>query len=137
MSDLEGLPFVDEHAVAVSASRERTWAVLRSYVDGLVTARHRLLSPVLGTRPRSGFAVHSERPGHEVVLAGRHRFSTYRLVFRVEETAGEPGSRLSALTYAVFPGLRGWAYRTMLMVSTGHARATTRMLRAVARRAEA
>jgi hypothetical protein len=69
-----------------------------------------------------------------VELAGRHRFSTYRLVFRVEPAAG--GSRLHALTYATFPGLHGRAYRTALMVSTGHARATRGMLRSVARSAE-
>ena len=84
--------------------------------------------------PRSGFEVAVADPPHEIVLVGRHRFSTYRLVFRVEPDGG--GSRLSALTYADFPGLRGRAYRTMLMVSTGHRRATQNMLRAVAQRAE-
>ncbi len=68
------------------------------------------------------------------MLGGRHRFSTYRLTFRVEPEGD--GSRLHAITYAAFPGLHGRAYRAMLMRSTGHRRATQRMLRTITRRAE-
>ena len=128
-------PFVDEHALAVAATAEQTWAALRDYVAALTTKPHALLGPVLGTVPRSGFEVVEQDPPHEIVLAGRHRFSTYRLVFRVEPDG--TGSRLRALTYADFPGLAGRLYRTGLMVSTGHARATRAMLRAVARHARA
>lgn len=128
------LPFVDEHERAVAATADRTWTALHDYVEGLTTSSHGVLFRVLGTVPRSGFEVVETDPPHEVVLAGRHRFSTYRLVFRVDQE-GE-ASRLRALTYAVFPGLHGMAYRTALMLSTGHARATRGMLRTVARRAE-
>lgn len=135
MSNHDGLPFVDEHSVAVKAPSERTWAALEEYVDRLVWSRHSILFRVLGTQPRSGFAIEAEDPGREVTLAGRHRFSTYQLVFQVDEVG--PRSRLTAVTYAAFPGLRGKAYRRMLMVTTGHVRATNRMLQSVARRAEA
>jgi hypothetical protein len=133
--DRAGLPFVDEHRRVVGAGVDRTWAALEEYVGRLTTAPHRLLGPLLGTVPRSGFEVVGSDPPHEVVLGGRHRFSTYRLVFRVEPDG--PGSRLCALTYAAFPGPHGKAYRAGLMLSTGHARATRGMLRTVARRAEA
>jgi hypothetical protein len=132
----QDLPFVDDYSRSVAAPVERTWAALQEYVDNLVsTAPHPLLWRVLGTVPQTGFEIVDNAAPHQVVLGGRHRFSTYRLVFR-NEPEGE-GSRLHAVTYAEFPGLRGRAYRTMLMVSTGHRRAAERMLRTVARHAEA
>jgi hypothetical protein len=133
--DRAGLPFVDEHTRAVAATPDQTWAALESYVAGMTSAPHAVLGPVLGTHPRSGFAVAESDPPREIVLEGRHRFSTYRLVFRIASTGG--GSRLSALTYAAFPGLKGRLYRTGLMVTTGHARATRFMLWSIGRRAEA
>jgi hypothetical protein len=127
------LPFVDEHARSVAAPVDRTWAAVDEYVGRLASAQRPVLSRLLGTAPRSGFEVVERDPPHEVVLAGRHRFSTYRLVFRVE--AEGAGSRLRARTYAAFPGRRGRAYLTMLRVGTGHRRATERMLRSIAGRA--
>jgi hypothetical protein len=129
------LPFVDEYSRVVRATQARTWEALQVYVDRLAASSHGVLSVVLGTVPRSGFEVVETDPLHELVLGGRHRFSTYRLVFR-NEPEGE-GSRLHAGTYAVFLGVHGRAYRTMLMVSTGHRRAVERMLLNVARDAEA
>jgi hypothetical protein len=131
------LPFVDEYSRDVAAAPVRTWAALQRYVETLTSESHsvllRVLLRVLGTVPRSGFEVVDSDPPREVVLAGRHRFSTYQLVFRVDAVG--TGSRLRALTYAEFPGLRGRVYRTGLMLSTGHRRATEGMLRKVARRA--
>jgi len=132
--DATRLPFVDEHARVVAAPPDRTWAALRGYVDRLTTAPHPVLGRVLGTRPRSGFAGVAADPPRELVLAGRHRFSTYRLVFVIDPDG--QGSRLRAMTYAAFPGLHGRAYRAGLMLSTGHARAAQGMLRTVARNAE-
>jgi hypothetical protein len=138
VSQLPGLPFVDTYSRSVAATPDRTWAALLPQVERMTTATHGVvhgaLFGVLGTVPRSGFAVVETDPGREVVLGGRHRFSTYRLVFRVEPE-GE-ASLLSALTYAEFPGLHGRAYRTMLMATTGHRRAAQRLLAGVARRAE-
>jgi hypothetical protein len=135
MAHSRELPFVDEHMRVVRARQDQTWAALQEYVEGLTTASHGVLSRVLGTVPRSGFEIVETDPPREIVLSGRHRFSTYRLVFRLEPDADR--SRLSALTYAEFPGLHGLAYRTGLMVTTGHRRATQGMLRTIARRAEA
>jgi hypothetical protein len=128
------LPFVDEYTREVAATPHRTWTALSEYVGALTSSSPGVLFRVLGTVPRSGFEVVASDPPRELVLAGRHRFSTYRLVFGVEPVAD--GSRLHASTYAEFPGLRGRAYRTVLMVSTGHARATRGMLSRVAARAE-
>jgi hypothetical protein len=128
------LPFVDEYTRDVAAEPDRTWAALHDYIETLTTSSHGLLFRLLGTVPRSGFEVVGTDPPREIVLGGRHRFSTYRLVFRVDP--GADGSRLRALTYAEFPGLRGRAYRSALMLSTGHRRATEHMLATVARRAE-
>ncbi len=138
VSQLPGLPFVDAYSRSVDASPDRTWEALQPQVERMTTATrgllHGALFGVLGTVPRSGFTVIASDPGREVVLGGRHRFSTYRLVFRVEPE-GE-AALLSALTYAEFPGLPGRAYRTMLMATTGHRRAAQRLLAGVARRAE-
>jgi len=135
VTSLAGLPFVDEHSQVIGATPDRTWEALQEYVERLTTAPHRVLGPLLGTVPRSGFEVVDSDPPREVVLGGRHRFSTYRLVFRIEPEGDD--SRLHALTYAEFPGLLGRVYRTGLMVSTGHRRATQNMLRTVAVRAAA
>ena len=135
VTSLAGLPFVDEYTRVVRATPERTWEALQEYVERLTTSPHRVLGPLLGTVPRSGFeVVDSDRP-RVVVLGGAHRFSTYRLVFRIEPVGDD--SRVHALTYAEFPGLRGRVYRTGLMITTGHRRATQNMLRTIARRAEA
>jgi len=116
----ERLPFVDAHERAVSASPERTWRAVQEYVVGLAGSRHVVLSRILRTSPRSGFAVVEEDPPRELTLAGHHRFATYRLTFQV--TSGATGTRVRALTYAAFPGIKGRAYRAMVKLSTGHVR---------------
>lgn len=137
-SPLLDLPFVDAYSRSVAATPAHTWEALEHHVERMTTSTrgvlHGVLFRVLGTEPRSGFEVVETEPLREVVLGGRHRFSTYRLVFRVEPD--NDGALLSALTYAEFPGLRGRAYRTALMVSTGHRRAAQKILAGVARRAE-
>ena len=86
------LPYVDEHPVEVRAPRDRVWRALDDYVHTSVglSDRHPL-ALVLGTRPRSGFAVAATVPGEQVALEGRHRFSVYRLVFDVADGPG-PGT---------------------------------------------
>jgi hypothetical protein len=127
------LPYVDEHAVTIAAPRDRVWAALRRYAatsigvpDGSPLAR------VLGTAPRSGFAVAEAVPGDRLTLAGGHRFSRYALVFELRDTAGD-GTVLSAKTYAAFPGLHGRVYRVLVIGSRAHVVATGHMLRAVRR----
>jgi hypothetical protein len=134
---MPSLPFVDEHAVSVAAGQEETWQAVLDYATALSGARHLLLSVMLGTVPRSGFEVVARRRPDEVVLAGRHRFATYRLVFRVSPEpicAEDPRSRISAETYAAFPGWPGRLYRSALLRTGGHRMATRRMLTAIGRR---
>ena len=74
-------------------------------------------------------------PGRELVLVGRHHFSTYALVFRLEETT--PGrTRLRAETRARFPGPVGALYRLLVISSGAHALLTGRLLAAARRHAE-
>ena len=138
MASAPVLPYVDEHTVEVQAARNRVWRALDHYVHGSVgiSDRHPL-GLVLGTRPRSGFAVAATVPGQQVSLEGRHRFSVYRLVFDVADGAGPGTTTLRATTRAAFPGPHGRAYRLLVISSRAHVLATTRMLREIRRRAEA
>ena len=132
------LPYVDEHVVEVGAPRDRVWRALDDYVRTSIgiSGRHPL-GPVLGTRPRSGFAVAATVPGEQVTLEGRHRFSVYRLVFDVGDGPSPGTTTLRATTHAAFPGPHGRAYRLLVIGSRAHVVATTRMLRAIGHRAEA
>ncbi|WP_448004286.1 SRPBCC family protein [Agromyces bauzanensis] len=140
-------PFVDEHSVAIEASRDAVWPALLRMVETAAPGRFaRFLGCVdteaSGPRP---FAVGSAVPGFHVVavdepgelaLAGRHRYSDYRLIFRLDDL-GPDRSRLRAETRAAFPGTLGRLYRMVLMGAGAHAVATRRMLATVRRDAEA
>ncbi|MBA2763741.1 MAG: hypothetical protein H0U42_03545, partial [Thermoleophilaceae bacterium] len=76
-----------------------------------------------------GFRVVEAAPERLLVLAGRHRFSRYRLTFVLDE------GRLRARTHAAFPGLPGRLYRTMVIGSGAHRILTRRLLEQVARQA--
>ena len=127
-------PYVDEHEIVVRAPRERVWAALTSYVDGvLATGRSSVVTRLLGAVPGSGFGESSRADGDRLELIGRHRFSQYRLVFSLHDASG--ATRLRATTYAAFPGLHGRTYRALVIGTRLHVLATRRMLDAVARRA--
>jgi hypothetical protein len=133
----DDLPFVDEHSVEVAASLDRVWAALQSTVHHrLVTDRGSWFTRLLGASPASGFGVAERVPGERIVLTGRHRFSRYRLVFSLVATSPAT-TRLSATTYAAFPGPQGAAYRFVVIGLGPHVLATRRMLTSVAARAEA
>ncbi|MFE9137037.1 hypothetical protein [Streptomyces sp. NPDC007355] len=66
-------------------------------------------------------------PGQELALEGRHRFSVYRLVFRIDELP-DGRSRLRAETRAAFPGAAGRVYRLLVISSGAHAYGMRRML---------
>ena len=66
------------------------------------------------------------------MLAGRHRFSSYALIFRLDEI-GAHRSRLRAETRATFPGAGRRVYRLLVIGTGGHAVAVGRMLAKVAR----
>lgn len=133
MSPDEELPFVDEHRIAIAASRARVWDGLRRYVDSfLADAEHSVLGRLLGTEPRPGFEIASEVPHAELDLTGRHRFSRYRLVFELSDAAGDR-TLLTARTYAAFPGPHGRVYRALVIGTRAHVVATNRILRSVRR----
>ncbi|WP_151084231.1 SRPBCC family protein [Nocardioides cynanchi] len=145
------LPFVDEHEVVVAAAPDRVWAALvatldRAFSRPAATAYARLVGcrPVGASGPRPltqgstlpGFRVTIAVPGSRLVLEGRHRFSTYAMVVRLEPD-GRGGTRLRAETDATFPGVAGGAYRALVIGSRGHLIGMRRLLEAVRRRAEA
>jgi len=133
------LPFVDVHRVPVTASPEQLWASLITTVGALFSRGARAAwllgcDPATGSRSFTGrvgqtlpgFQVVEAEVGHRLALAGRHRFSRYRLTFLIEN------GTLSAETRAEFPGIRGRLYRAAVIRSGGHMFLTRRMLRAIA-----
>ena len=151
MSEDALLPFVDAWSVDIDAPPRVVWdAVLASAPGARAGVARRAFAALLGADPAAsnGLASHvlgAERPGFmvcEVVppvtyaLAGRHRFATYQLVFRIEQR-GPGQSRLTAETFATFPGTAGRLYRMILMDAKLHALVMWSMVRRVRRCAEA
>ena len=147
---IESLPFVDEHAVSVSASAEETWAaLLETLANGFSNTRAgRVVVHRLGCSPSEckgepgqigstipGFIVTRAVPPAVLALMGEHRYSRYALVFRITERSDAP-SLLSAETRAEFPGRSGSVYRGLVIGSRGHVLATGSLLRSVRRTAK-
>ncbi|MFI5681021.1 SRPBCC family protein [Streptomyces cellulosae] len=145
--EIAALPYVDEHATVIAADADAVWRGIGDVLDhsGLGPGYARLVGcadrTASGPRPPAegstmpGFRVASADPGRELVLIGRHYFSTYALVFRLDE-AGPGRTRLRAETRARFPGPGGGLYRLLVVASGGHAVLTGRLLSAIRRRAE-
>jgi hypothetical protein len=146
-----GPPFVDEHATTVQAGPDEVWRALLTTLDrsfsrpgAAAYARAVRCRPATSTGPRPlaegstlpGFRVTAAVPRSELVLEGRHLFSTYAMVVRLEPD-GPGGTRLRAETDAAFPGPAGGAYRLLVIATRGHALGMQRLLAAVRRRAEA
>ena len=144
------LPHIDEHTIGIGAGADAVWEALLKVADGSfdspTTARTaRLLgctdTSASGPRPLApgsafpGFHVEAADRPRELALAGRHRFSDYALIFRLEEE-GEARTTLRAETRAAFPGIKGAAYKTLVIRTRGHVVVTRRLLGAVRRRAE-
>jgi len=147
---IPSLPYRDEHTTVVAAGADDVWRALGETLDRsfsrpganryarLVGCADRTAS---GPRPLAegstfpGFRVAAAVPGRELVLGGRHRFSSYALIFRLEP-AGPGRSRLTAETRATFPGPAGGLYRLLVLGTGGHAVGVRRLLAAVRRRAE-
>ncbi|MEV7076130.1 hypothetical protein [Streptomyces sp. NPDC093990] len=148
--DIAALPRIDEHATLVAAPAGAVWDALGEVLEESFgrprSARYARLVGVAdrtasGPRPLArgsafpGFRVADAEPGRELVLVGRHRFSTYALVFRME-AAGGGRTRLRAGSRARFPGPGGALYRLLVVGTGAHALLTGRLLAAVGRRAE-
>jgi hypothetical protein len=145
----EELPFVDEHALVLERPVADVWPAV-TYVaerasSGAAAARVALLlgcaDPVAGgPRPLAvgstvpGFRVTVCEPGRELRLEGRHRFSRYALVYRLD-ALGPSRTRVRAETRAAFPGPAGRVYRALVIGTRGHVVAVRRLLAAVERRA--
>jgi hypothetical protein len=142
MTDLEQLPYIDEHTQPMTVPADVVWtalvSVLRRHMGG-----SRRVARILGCDPAEGtagftgrtgeavpgFRVAECEPGRRLVLRGRHRFSRYALTFVLD------GDRLCARTHAVFPGVLGWLYRSLVIGSGAHRVVTRRLLRQVGRAA--
>jgi hypothetical protein len=142
------LPRIDEHAVEVEATLERTWTALASLLFGARRGPARLVGPLLdladrgpqgeplaeGSRLLGFHVVESTRP-RCVVLEGEHRFSLYRLTFELEPL-GVGRTRLRAITDADFPRAAGRVYRAVVIGTRAHVLAVRGLLREIERRAE-
>ena len=147
---LAGLSRVDEHTVAVAAAPELVWdATVESLGSSFSAPWTRWLARLLRADPAvaSGWtqpAVGSAVPGFRIVaahrpdllvVAGRHRFSRYGIVFRIEPVAGGR-ARCRAESRADFPGLPGRLYRLAVIGSGGHVIAVRRMLKGITQAAQ-
>jgi hypothetical protein len=150
MSTAERLPHVDEHSVQIAADIGAVWDALLRVAEGsfgsATTGRvARLLgcadvevsgpSPLAAGATFPGFHVEAAEPAARLALAGSHRFSDYALIFRLDRLDGGR-TRLRAETRAVFPGVKGRVYRTLVIGTRGHVVVTRRLLVAARRRAE-
>jgi len=150
MSAGADLPYVDEHSIAVTATPDACWeALLRVVAGSFASAARsngaRLLgcedTEASGARPLSagstlpGFHVETARSAEELALAGGHRFSAYALIFRLDRQ-GNGKTTLRADASATFPGLKGRAYRAMVIGTRMHVLVTRRILGAAKQRAE-
>jgi hypothetical protein len=149
MTPAEHLPHIDEHSVEIEAPPAAAWEALLRVAEGSFDSTStasfaRLLgcadTEPSGPRPLTdgsafpGFHVEAAEPDSELALRGSHRFSDYALIFRLDELSANR-TRLRAETRAVFPGLKGAVYRTLVIGTRAHLLVTRRLLTAVKRRA--
>jgi hypothetical protein len=146
---MERLPYIDEHSIYVGASPERAWAALMA-LGGTMQTPAGPLASAMGLQPAAasgdwsagaeagatlpGFLVEQASPPSRLALRGRHRFSRYALVFELEDR-GPGGTRVSARSWAAFPGLHGRCYRALVIGSGAHRVVVRRLLRSIERRA--
>jgi hypothetical protein len=150
MRPADRLPRIDEHSIAIEAPSGVTWeALLQAFGSSsrskASTTGARLLGcadvAASGPRPLAvgstvpGFHVETADHSRELALAGRHRFSDYALTFRLAEE-DRNGTTLRAETRAAFPGIKGRAYRAMVIGTRMHVLMTRRILASVKRGAE-
>ncbi|MFJ5777995.1 hypothetical protein [Streptomyces sp. NPDC093094] len=149
-AEILALPHVDTHTAVVTAGPDAVRRALVEVLDTSFSGRGaagfaRLVGcadrGAGGPRPLAegsavvGFRVAAAEPDRGLALVGRHRFSSYALVFRLD-TAGTGRTRVQAQTRARFPGPAGAVYRGLVIGTGGHRIAVQRMLSAVRRRAE-
>ena len=146
---LEKLPPIDEHAIEVDAPAEVTWEALFPTLEHSFNSRPPSATPSgigAGVTAAEGDLHHpgGMLPGFTVIraiepvmlaLAGRHRYSQYAVVFRIDLLPGQR-SQVRIETRAEFLGRTGRLYRAGVIGTRGHVIVVNRMLRAIKRRAE-
>jgi hypothetical protein len=147
---IDELPYVDEHAADIAADADDVWAALvetldRSFSHAAASTYARAVGcddhRASGPRPLAagsampGFRVAVATAPSELVLVGRHRFSSYALCFHID-VIGAGHTQLRAETRAAFPGVTGAVYRTLVIGTRGHDVAVRRLLAGIKRRAE-
>jgi len=150
LTPISELPYIDEHATVIVASANSVWSALTDALDQALSGRGRAsFSRIVGCsdcsasgpRPLAegstipGFRVVTVVAGSELVLVGRHRFSSYALIFRLEQLSSSR-SRLHAESRAAFPGVGGSVYRLLVIGTGGHMVAVRHMLSGIKRRSE-
>ncbi|WP_367324594.1 hypothetical protein [Streptomyces sp. HUAS ZL42] len=148
--EIAALPRIDEHTTVVAARAADVWrglgeTLVRSFTRPRSARYARLVgtadrkasgpSPLIKGSTLPGFHVADAVPERELVLVGGHRFSSYALIFRLDE-AGPGHIRLRAETRAAFPGPSGGLYRRLVIGTGGHRILVRRLLTAVRRRSE-
>jgi SnoaL-like protein len=145
---IDSLPLVDEHGLEIGAGVDRAWEALvatlpRAFDSRLARRGARILGCAYVEAHGEPSAIGSTFPGFVVArsvrpstlaLLGRHRFSTYALIFYIDEL-GPGHSRLRAETRAAFPGMKGRVYRALVIGTRAHVRAVRRILNEVRDRA--
>lgn len=145
------LPFVDAYSTDVRAPARVVWNALLDTMPGPRTPlplriwaalwksdpgeSNGLACHVIGAE-RVGFSVCEVVPLATYALAGQHRFARYQLVFRLHQLDAAD-CRLTAETFAAFPGMPGHVYQALLIDTRSHALVVRLLLRRVRRRAEA
>ena len=128
---MSNLPFVDRLSIEIDAPATTAWSAL---VDSVAKA----------SRSKAPLAVGATLPGFSVVtlsepahlgLAGSHFFARYTLEAEIS-AIDDRRCRLSAITHAVFSGLKGALYRALVIGSGGHVVVVNQLLRIIKRRAE-
>ena len=147
---VDALGYLDEHDVVVDARLpDAVWSAVLGMARGTFDGTGaRLFARVVGCDPPTpsgwddpgvgttivGFRiVEADRP-RRLVVEGRHHFSQYGIVFRIEPAG--TGTRCTIESHADFPGIHGRLYRLAVVGSRGHVFAVRRMLRDIERRAE-
>ena len=133
------LPYIDEHSLQVSESKNLVWKNLISALKksmGLPPVLIRMLDcdPAVGTPEFwgrigdsiPGFKVVEEVPEQQIVLSGRHRFAQYELTFLLAD------GQIRAQSRAEFFGVSGKLYRAVVIGSGAHKVVTRRLLRRIA-----
>ncbi|MFI6996872.1 hypothetical protein [Nocardia sp. NPDC050175] len=145
--DLSPLRLVDDQSVVINAPSAVVWRELGAVIGRAGSRGVELGGRLLRLRPAAaagdplfvgsalpGFAIVRADPQRELALTGRHRFSTYAVIFHLA-TEGEQ-TTLRAETHADFPGMAGRLYKAAVIDTRLGTLGTRALLRMVQRRAQ-